>query len=244
MRKHPVLVSAVLTALVCGCVAVAVSSSAPDAGNAEVAAGASMDSTSSAVLGYAVYWDEWPDTVTAAPAEVAEAMEPVVAVAEPEKPAPVGETGSASPSGKTTAPSPSKPAPVPAPVPAPAPTPAPTPAPAPTPPPAAAAPEVIGGYGASIASYINPSATYDSALQSQCIAQAKRMALASALSHSSYAPESCASFGDGMTALGGGGGGVAGALFGHCPQLGSCSRLGVGLVLYSGTLWVVAQGGE
>jgi len=118
------------------------------------------------------------------------------------------------------------------------------PAPAPTPPPAPAAPEVIGGYGASIANYINPSATYDSALQSQCIAQAKRMALASALSHSSYAPESCASFGDGITALGGGGGGVAGALYGHCPQLGSCSRLGVGLVLYNGTLWAVAQGGE
>ena len=78
----------------------------------------------------------------------------------------------------------------------------------------------------------------------ECIAKAKRMALASALSHSSYAPESCASFGDGMTALGGGGGGVAGALYGHCPQLGSCSRLGVGLVLYNGTLWAVAQGGE
>jgi len=70
------------------------------------------------------------------------------------------------------------------------------------------------------------------------------MALASALSHSSYAPESCAKFGDGMTALGGGGGGVAGALYGHCPQLGSSSRIGVGLVLYNGTLWAVAQGGE
>lgn len=238
MRKHPVLVSAVLTALVCGCVAAAASSSAPDAGNAEAAAGNSPDSTSSAVRGYAIYWDEWPDTVTAAPAAVAEAAEMVVAVAAPETPVPAGETGPASPSGKTTAPSPSKPAP------APAPAPAPGPAPAPTPPPAPATPEVIGGYGASIASYINPSATYDSTLQSQCVAQAKRMALASALSHSSYAPESCASFGDGMTALGGGGGGVAGALYGHCPQLGSCSRLGVGLVLYNGTLWAVAQGGE
>jgi len=240
MRKHPVLISAVLTALVCGCVVVAASMSAPGAGNAEAAAGASKDSTSPAICGYAIYWDEWPDTVTAAPAGVAEAPEMVVAVAAPETSAPAGETGSAGSSGKMTASSPSKPAPAPAP----APTPAPTPAPAPTPPPAPAAPEVIGGYGASIASYINPSATYDSALQSQCIAQAKRMALASALSHSSYAPESCASFGDGMTALGGGGGGVAGALYGHCPQLGSSSRLGVGLVLYNGTLWAVAQGGE
>lgn len=244
MRKHPVLVSAVLTALVCGCVVVAASSSAPDAGNAEAAAGASKDSTSSATLGYAVYWDQWPDTVTAAPAEVAEDIEPVAAVVAPETPAPAGETESTSSSGKATAPSPSKPAPVPAPVTPPTPAPEPAPAPAPTPPPAPAAPEVIGGYGTSIASYINPSATYDSTLQSQCIAQAKRMALASALSHSSYAPESCASFGDGMTALGGGGGGVAGALYGHCPQLGSCSRLGVGLVLYNGTLWAVAQGGE
>ena len=236
MRKHPVLISAVLTALVCGCVGVAVSASAPDAEVAEAAAGASPDSASSAVLGYAIYWDEWPDTVTAAPAEVAAAPETAVALEAPETSAPAGETGSASSSGRTTAPSPSKPAPVPAPAPA--------PAPAPTPPPAPAAPEVVGGYGASIASYINPSATYDSALQSQCIAQAKRMALASALSHSSYAPESCASFGDGMTALGGGGGGVAGALYGHCPQLGSSSRIGVGLVLYNGTLWAVAQGGE
>lgn len=236
MRKHPVLISAVLTALVCGCVAGAASLSAPDSRNAGAVWGNSPDSTSSAVSGYSIYWDEWPDTVTAAPAEVAEAPEMVVAVAAPETSAPAGETGSASPSGKTTAPSPSKPAPVPAPAPA--------PAPAPTPPPAPAAPEVVGGYGASIASCINPSATYDSALQSQCIAQAKRMALASALSHSSHAPESCASFGDGMTALGGGGGGVAGALYGHCPQLGSCSRLGVGLVLYNGTLWAVAQGGE
>ena len=238
MRKHPVLVSAVLTALVCGGVIVAASMSAPDAGGAGAAWGNSPDSTSSAVSGYSIYWDEWPDTVTAAPAEVAEAVETVMAVATPETSAPVGETGSASSSGRTTAPSSSKPAPAPEPAPAPA------PAPAPTPPPAPAAPEVIGGYGASIASYINPSATYDSALQSQCVAQAKRMALASALSHSSYAPESCASFGDGMTALGGGGGGVAGALYGHCPQLGSCSRLGVGLVLYNGTLWAVAQGGE
>ena len=236
MRKHPVLVSAVLTALVCGGVIVAASMSAPDAGGAAAAAGASPDPASSAVPGYGIYWDEWPDTVTAAPAEVAESPETVVAVAAPDTSAPAGGTGSASSSGRTTAPSPSKPAPVPAPAPA--------PAPAPTPPPAPAAPEVVGGYGASIASYINPSATYDSALQSQCIAQAKRMALASALSHSSYAPESCASFGDGMTALGGGGGGVAGALYGHCPQLGSCSRLGVGLVLYNGTLWAVAQGGE
>lgn len=236
MRKHPVLVSAVLTALVCGCMAVAASLSAPDAGSAQAAAGASKDSTPSATLGYAIYWDEWPDTVTAAPAEVAEAPETVAAVAAPETLAPAGETGSASPSGRTTAPSSSNPAPISAPAPA--------PAPAPTPPPAPAAPEVVGGYGVSIASYINPSATYDSALQSQCIAQAKRMALASALSHSSYAPESCASFGDGMTALGGGGGGVAGALYGHCPQLGSCSRLGVGVVLYNGTLWAVAQGGE
>lgn len=242
MRKHPVLISAVLTALVCGCVAVAASLSAPGAGNAEAAAGNSPDSASSAVLGYAIYWDEWPDTVTSAPAGVAYATETVVAVAAPETSAPVGETGSASSSGKTTAPSASKPAPVPAPAPEPAP--APAPAPAPTPAPAPAAPEVIGGYGASIANYINPSATYDSALQSQCIAQAKRMALAGALSHSSYAPESCAKFGDGMTALGGGGGGVAGALYGHCPQLGSCSRLGVGLVLHNGTLWAVAQGGE
>lgn len=241
MRKHPVLVSAVLTALVCGCVAVAASLGAPDAGSAEAAAGTSPDSTSSAVLGYAIYWDEWPDTVTAAPTEVVETPETVVAVVTPETSAPADDTGTAS-SGKATAPSPSKPAPVPAPAPTPAP--APAPAPAPTPPPAPAAPEIIGGYGASIANYINPSATYDSTLQSQCIAQAKRMALASALSHSSYAPESCASFGDGMTALGGGGGGVAGALYGHCPQLGSCSRLGVGLVLYNGTLWAVAQGGE
>lgn len=238
MRKHPVLVSAVLTALVCGCVIVAASLSAPDAGGAQAATGASPDPASSPVLGYAIYWDEWPDTVTAAPAEVAESPETVVAVAAPDTSAPAGETGSTSSSGKATAPSPSKPAPVPAPAPEPAPAPAPTPAPAP------AAPEVIGGYGASIANYINPSATYDSALQSQCIAQAKRMALASALSHSSYAPESCAKFGDGMTALGGGGGGVAGALYGHCPQLGSCSCLGVGLVLYNGTLWAVAQGGE
>lgn len=238
MRKHPVLVSAVLTALVCGCVIVAASLSAPDAGGAQAAAVASPDPASSAVLGYAIYWDEWPDTVTAAPAEVAEVPETIVAVAAPDTSAPAGETGSASSSGKATAPSPSKPAPAPELAPAPAPAPAPTPAPAP------AAPEVIGGYGASIANYINPSATYDSALQSQCIAQAKRMALASALSHSSYAPESCASFGDGMTALGGGGGGVAGALYGHCPQLGSCSRIGVGLVLYNGTLWAVAQGGE
>jgi hypothetical protein len=103
---------------------------------------------------------------------------------------------------------------------------------------------VIGGYGSSIASYVNPSATYDSGLAAQCVAQAKRMALAGALSHSSYAPESCARYGDGMTALGGGGGGVAGDLYGHCPQLGSCSRLGVGLVLYDGTLWAVAQGGN
>ena len=212
--------------------------SAPDAGGAAAAAGASPDRASSAVPGYAIYWDEWPDTVTAAPAEVAEAPETVAAVAAPETLAPAGEPGSASSSGKTTAPSPSKPAPAPEPAPTPA------PAPAPTPPPAPAAPEVVGGYGASIASYINPSATYDSALQSQCIAQAKRMALASALSHSSYAPESCAKFGDGMTALGGSGGGVAGALYGHCPQLGSCSRIGVGLVLYNGTLWAVAQGGE
>lgn len=238
MRRHPVLVSAVLTALVCGGVIVAASLSAPDAGGAAATAGVSPDSTSSAVQGYAVYWDEWPDTVTAAPAGVTEAPETVVAIAAPETLAPAGEAGSASPSGRTTAPSPSRPAPAPEPAPAPA------PAPAPTPPPAPAAPEVVGGYGASIASYINPSATYDSTLQSQCIAQAKRMALASALSHSSYAPESCASFGDGMTALGGGGGGVAGALYGHCPQLGSCSRLGVGLVLYNGTLWAVAQGGE
>jgi hypothetical protein len=236
MRKHPVLVSGVLTALVCGGVIVAASMSALDAGGGAAAAGASPDHASSAVLGYAIYWDEWPDTVTAAPAKVAESPEAVVAVAAPDTSAPAGETGSASSSGKATAPSPSKLAPVPAPAPA--------PAPAPTPPPAPAAPEVIGGYGASIANYINPSAAYDSALQSQCIAQAKRMALASALSHSSYAPESCASFGDGMTALGGGGGGVAGALYGHCPQLGSCSRLGVGLVLYNGTLWAVAQGGE
>ncbi|HAL29306.1 MAG TPA: hypothetical protein DCP20_01130 [Coriobacteriia bacterium] len=240
MRKHPALVSAVLTALVCGGVVVAASMSAPDAGDTAAAAGASPDPASSAVLGYAIYWDEWPDTVTAAPAEVAESPETVVAVAAPDTSAPAGETGSASSSGKATAPSPSKPAPAPAP----APEPAPAPAPAPTPPPAPAAPEVIGGYGASIANYINPSATYDSTLQSQCIAQAKRMALASALSHSSYAPESCAKFGDGMTALGGGGGGVAGALYGHCPQLGSCSRIGVGLVLYNGTLWAVAQGGE
>lgn len=242
MRKHPVLVSAVLTALVCGGVIVAASMSAPDAGGAAAAAGASPDRASSAVPGYAIYWDEWPDTVTAAPAEVAESPETVVAVVTPETLAPAGETGPANSSSKTTAPSPSKPAPVPAPAPEPAPAPAPTPAP--TPPPAPAAPEVIGGYGASIANYINPSATYDSALQSQCIAQAKRMALASALSHSSYAPESCAKFGDGMTALGGGGGGVAGALYGHCPQLGSSSRIGVGLVLYNGTLWAVAQGGE
>ncbi|MHB8762329.1 MAG: hypothetical protein ACYC6J_08125 [Coriobacteriia bacterium] len=234
MRKHPVLVSAVLTALVCGGVIVAASMSAPDAGGTAAAAGASPDPASSAVPGYAIYWDEWPDTVTAAPAEVAESSETVVAVAAPATSAPAGETGSASSSGKAAAPSPSKPAPAPEPA----------PAPAPTPPPAPAAPEVVGGYGASIASYINPSATYDSALQSQCIAQAKRMALASALSHSSYAPESCAKFGDGMTALGGGGGGVAGALYGHCPQLGSCSRIGVGLVLYNGTLWAVAQGGE
>ncbi|MHB1136199.1 MAG: hypothetical protein ACYC1X_05345 [Coriobacteriia bacterium] len=240
MRKHPVLISAVLTALVCVCAFAAASSSAPDAGGAAAAAGASPDSVSSAVPGYAIYWDEWPDTVTAAPAKVTESPETVVAVAAPDTSAPAGETGSASSPGKATAPSPSKPAPVPAPAPAPAP----APTPAPTPPPAPAAPEVIGGYGASIANYINPSATYDSALQSQCIAQAKRMALASALSHSSYAPESCAKFGDGMTALGGGGGGVAGALYGHCPQLGSCSRLGVGLVLYNGTLWAVAQGGE
>ncbi len=41
-----------------------------------------------------------------------------------------------------------------------------------------------------------------------------------------------------------GGGGVAGALYGHCPQLGSSSRIGVGLVLHNGTLWAVAQGGE
>ena len=238
MRKHPVLISAVLTALVCGCVGVAVSASAPDAEVNEASAGVSPDSASDAVFEYAVYWDEWPNTVTAAPAEVAEATEPVVVVAAPEASAPAGEAGSAASSGKTTAPSPSKP------VPTAAPTPPPAPAPAPTPPPAPAAPEVIGGYGASIASYINPSATYDSTLQSQCIAQAKRMALAGALSHSSYAPESCASFGDGMTALGGGGGGVAGALYGHCPQLGSCSRLGVGLVLYNGTLWAVVQGGE
>ena len=236
MHKHPILVAAVLTALVCGCVAATASLSAPDAGGAAAAAGASPDLASSAVPGYAIYWDEWPDTVTAAPAEVAEASETVVAVAAPETSAPAGETGSASSSGKATAPSSSKPAPISAPAPA--------PAPAPTPPPAPAAPEVIGGYGASIANYINPSATYDSALQSQCIAQAKRMALASALSHSSYAPESCAKFGDGMTALGGGGGGVAGALYGHCPQLGSSSRIGVGLVLYNGTLWAVAQGGE
>lgn len=238
MRKHPVLVSAVLTALVCGGVIVAASMSASDTGGAQAAAGASPDSASSVVPGYPIYWDEWPDTVTAAPAEVAESPETVLAVAAPDTSAPAGETGSASPSGRTTTPSPSKPAPAPEPAPAPA------PAPAPTPPPAPAATEVVGGYGASIASYINPSAIYDSALQSQCIAQAKRMALASALSHSSYAPESCAKFGDGMTALGGGGGGVAGALYGHCPQLGSCSRLGVGLVLYNGTLWAVAQGGE
>jgi len=236
MRKHPVLISAVLTALVCGCVGVVASWSAPETGSAQAPA----DPASSGAAGYSAYWEEWPDTVTAAPAGVAEATETVVAVVAPETPAPAGETGSASSSGKTTAPRPSKPAPAPAPAPAPVP----APAPAPTPPPASAAPEVIGGYGASIASYINPSATYDSTLQSPCIAQAKRMALASALSHSSYAPESCASFGDGMTALGGGGGGVAGALYGHCPQLGSCSRLGVGLVLYNGKLWAVAQGGE
>ncbi len=234
MRKHPVLISAVLTALVCGCLGVVAAWSAPDAGRAQAAA----DPASSGSAGYSVYWDEWPNTVTAAPAEAAEATEPVVVVAAPETSGPAGEAGSAASSGKATAPSPSKPAPTAAP------TPAPAPAPAPAPPPAPAAPEVVGGYGTSIATYINPSATYDSALQSQCIAQAKRMALAGALSHSSYAPESCASFGDGMTALGGGGGGVAGALYGHCPQLGSCSRLGVGLVLYNGTLWAVVQGGE
>ncbi len=239
MRKHPVLISLLLTAAVCSAAvvgaALTASSTAPEASSAD----GSVETTGP--WSPVVYWNEWPDGVTAAPAVTTEATATAVApadlaVAEQGRAA-AGAASAAPSTGKTTVPSASKPGPVPAPAPAPAPTPPPAP-------PAPAAPEVIGGYGASIASYINPSATYDSTLQSQCIAQAKRMALAGALSHSSYAPESCASFGDGMTAVGGGGGGVAGALYGHCPQLGSCSRLGVGLVLYNGTLWAVAQGGE
>lgn len=236
MRKHPVLISLLLTTFVCAAVGVAVglSASAP-APTGAAAAGSAGDP---GAWSPTVYWDEWPDSVTAAPAVVVEPTETVVAVAEAVAPeqgsAPAGSAASSPATGKTTTPPASNPAPAPAPAPAPTP---------PPPPPAPAAPEVIGGYGTSIASYINPAATYDSTLQSQCIAQAKRMALAGVLSHSSYAPESVMRTEDGMVALGGGGG-VAGDLLGHCPQLGSCSRLGVGLVLYNGVLYAVAQGGN
>lgn len=237
MRKHPVLISLLLTAAVCSAAAAGAALTAPGAVPAPSSADGSAEKTGA--WSPVVYWDEWPDSVTAAPAVTAEATETVVAAGDPEAPAQGSTPPAASPAtpstGKTTTPGSSSPAPAPAPAPAPTP---------PPPPPAPAAPEVIGGYGTSIASYINPAATYDSTLQSQCIAQAKRMALAGALSHSSYAPESCARYGDGMVALGGGGGGVAGDLYGHCPQLGTCNRLGVGLVLYNGTLWAVAQGGE
>ncbi|HHJ98725.1 MAG TPA: hypothetical protein ENN10_02105 [Actinobacteria bacterium] len=238
MRKHPVLlISLLLTAAVCSAAAAGAALTAPGAVPPPPSAGGSAETTGA--WSPTIYWDEWPDSVTAAPALATEPTETVVAVAEAVAPeqgsAPAGSATSSPATGKTTTPPASSPAPAPAPAPAPTP---------PPPPPAPAAPEVIGGYGSSIASYINPAATYDSTLQSQCIAQAKRMALAGALSHSSYAPESCARYGDGMVALGGGGGGVAGDLYGHCPQLGSCSRLGVGLVLYNGVLYAVAQGGD
>lgn len=243
MRKHPVLISLLLTTLVCAAVGAAVGLSAACLDRSGSSADESVETSST--WSPVVYWDEWPDSVTAAPAVAAETSETIVAVADPVVPeqgtAPAGSTASSPSTGKTTTPGSSSPAPAPAPAPVPAPIPAPTP---PPPPPAPAAPEVIGGYGSSIASYINPAATYDSTLQSQCVAQAKRMALAGATSHSSYSPESVMRSEAGMGALSNNGGGLAGGLLGHCPQLGSCARLGVGIVLYNGVLYAVAQGGN
>lgn len=108
--------------------------------------------------------------------------------------------------------------------------------------------QVITGYEDALAVYLrdywifNPDVKTDPVLTAQCVAHAKRMAVAGTLFHSDYAPESVAMFGDGLVPLTGGGLGVAAALHGHNPQLGDCDRVGLGLVLYKGTLYAVAQG--